>query len=311
MTSGESPAPSRLHLLLADGALLFCAIVWGYNFVAVKDGLNDLSPFWFIAIMHLIAAVMLLALNLHRLRRHLADCWRPGLVMGLLFFGGYALQTWGTGLTTASNAGFLTGLSVVFTPLIMLAMGRGKVNGPTWAGVVCATAGLGLITLNERLGVNRGDLLVLTSAVLYSLQFIATSRYAPGHDVSVLTTIQVSLVALLALAVAVCTETLSHQVGPAAQRALLINAVAGTVVALQMQNFAMRVTSAVSTAVILTTQPIFAGLFAWWFLAEVIPGRAMIGCALIMGGMLMCEIVGTRTVDASTEPPSREVQVTA
>ena len=291
----EAPAPTRSQLALADGALLFCAIVWGYNFVAVKDGLNDLSPFWFIAVMHLIAALLLVGINLGRLRAHLGDCWRPGTIMGILFFGGYALQTWGTAFTTASNAGFLTGLSVVFTPLIMLMLGRSRGSASIWAGVACATVGLGLITLNERLVVGRGDLLVLASAVAYSLQFIVTSRYAPQHDITVLTTLQVAWVALLALAVALGTEPLPGHVGPAAWRALLINAVAGTVVALQLQNLAQKVASAVSTAVILTTQPIFAGLFAWWFLAEQIPARAMMGCALIVAGMLLCEVVGAGT----------------
>src|SRR5690606_8028924 len=119
----------------------------------------------------------------------------------------YAFQTFGLKYTTASNAGFITGLAVVLVPL-MLTLVTGKSPGtPAVFGVICATIGLGLLTLNAALKLNFGDLLVLFCAFCYALHILLVGRFSPDNDSSVLATVQIGTVAVASFAAALFRET--------------------------------------------------------------------------------------------------------
>jgi drug/metabolite transporter (DMT)-like permease len=220
------------------------------------------------------------------------------LLMGLALFAGYALQTFGLRLTTPAKAGFVTGLSVVIVPVVSTLLLRQRLGRGAWLGVGLATAGLALLTLNAGLTVNPGDVLVFGCAVAFACQILLTGRFAPGADPLLLTFGQIAVVALLAGVAALLVER------PPAPPANVVFAAAftgilATSLAFGIQTAAQRFTSATRTALIFATEPIFAALFSYLLIGEVLGPRQMLGCALITAGMVTAEVMRDGGTDGS------------
>src|SRR5438874_5063072 len=145
--------------------------VWGVTFVQVKDAVALYPLFAFLAVRFAIATAALAVPGTRRVRFLGRGGAAAGALLGLLLAGGYALQTAGLERTTVSSTGFVTGMYVVLTPLIALALFRVHVASSVWTGVLLATAGLALLAGIHRGGV-AGDLLVLAGAAVYSLQIL-------------------------------------------------------------------------------------------------------------------------------------------
>ena len=253
-------------------AMLAVTAVWGSTFVLVRDAVAQVPPFTFIAYRFLAAALLLAAL-----RPRLAAGGQPGLVgagavAGLALFAGYGFQTVGLQYTTASNAGFITGLSVVLTPLL-------------------AAVGLGLLSL-QALEVRRGDALVLGCAVAFAAHILLLGRYAPRFSSYRLAVVQLGSAGLLALAWAALAGDLVVPGSAEVWVALLITSVAASAGAFLIQTRAQREVSPTRTAVILTMEPVFAGLFGFLLAGERLSGRGWLGAGLILAGMLVAELGG-------------------
>ena len=162
-------------------ALIAVTAVWGYTFVPMKDAVAIYPLFAFLAVRFLIASVVLAVPAAGRMRSLGRRGWVAGASLGLLLALGYALQTAGLARTTVSSAGFITGLYVVFTPLLGLLLFRTHVGRAVWLGVTLAVAGLAMLS-GVGSGSPRGDALVLAGAAAYSLQIALMERYAPRYD---------------------------------------------------------------------------------------------------------------------------------
>ena len=162
-------------------ALIAVTAVWGFTFVQVKDALALYPLFAFLAVRFAIASLVLAVPAAGRMRSLGRPGWVAGVSLGLLLAVGYALQTAGLDRTTVSSAGFITGLYVVFTPLLALALFRTRVGGAVWVGVALAVAGLAMLS-GVSTGDPVGDLLVLAGSAAYSVQIVLMERYAPRYD---------------------------------------------------------------------------------------------------------------------------------
>src|SRR5918994_2454698 len=167
--------------MLALVALVLVTAVWGVTFVQVKDAVELYPLFAFLAVRFAIASVTLAVPAGPRLRTLGRRGWLAGVGLGLLLATGYALQTAGLQRTTVSSTGFITGLYVVFTPLLGLLLFRTRVGAAVWLGVALATIGLALLSGVDA-GTLTGDALVLGGAAAYSLQIVLMERYAPRFD---------------------------------------------------------------------------------------------------------------------------------
>src|SRR5687767_2237108 len=157
--------------MVAVGALVLVTAIWGLTFVQVKDAVELYPLFAFLAVRFAIATAVLGPFTHRPLRALPRRGWVAGVGLGLLLAAGYALQTAGLERTTVSNAGFITGLYVVFTPLAAVALFRARIAGIVWAGVALSTAGLALLS-GVGGGDGRGDLLVLAGSAAFSLQIV-------------------------------------------------------------------------------------------------------------------------------------------
>ena len=285
--------------LKAHLALFLCALFWGVTFVVVKDALTDSSVFAYLAARFTLAILPLAwfyRADLPKLSA--ADFW-AGVRIGILMFGGYAFQTAGIAETTASKAAFITGFSVVLVPVLMAVLWRSRISAWAWAGAFTSLAGLYFLTV-PRGGIadlNRGDLLVTGCAFCYALQIIFIERYSAQHSLAGLSFLQVAVTAVFSLA-AVPLLAVTHleayrfHLTSGLIFAVLVTAVFTTAIAYPLLVWGQSHTSAANTALILAGEPVFAAVTSYFVLEERLGARALLGAALILGGILVAELKG-------------------
>jgi drug/metabolite transporter (DMT)-like permease len=267
-------------------ALVAVTAVWGVTFVQVKDAVAIYPLFAFLALRFAIASATLAVPGARRLRslgRH--GVWAATFA-GLLLAAGYTLQTAGLERTSVSNAGFVTGMYVVLTPLIALALFRIRVGLAAWAGVAFATAGLALLS-GVHGGDAAGDLLVLAGAAVYSLQIVLMERYAPRYDAIAFTLVEM-LAAFAGLGL-VAIPQLETPHGWTVWGALIVTGVFASALAFLAQTWAQRRTSATRTALVFTLEPVWAALFGYTLAGDRLGAAGWAGCAVIMAGIVLAE----------------------
>jgi len=276
-------------------ALVAVTAVWGVTFVQVKDALLLYPLFAFLAVRFAIAALVLAAPAAGRMRALGRPGWFAGVSLGLLLALGYALQTAGLERTTVSSAGFITGLYVVFTPLLALLLFRTRVGGAVWLGVVLAVLGLTMLS-GVGAGDPLGDLLVLGGSAAYSVQIVLMERYAPRYDAVAFT--QAEMLAAFAgfAIVAVALGQVEIPRGWTVWGALLVTGIFASALGFLVQTWAQRRTSATRTALAFAMEPVWAGFFGFWLAGDRLGALGWGGCAVIMAGILVAEPEAGRTL---------------
>jgi drug/metabolite transporter (DMT)-like permease len=276
-------------------ALIVVTAVWGVTFVQVKDAVELYPLFAFLAVRFAIASTVLAVPAAGRLRTLGRSGWVAGSALGLLLALGYGLQTAGLERTTVSSAGFITGLYVVFTPLLALLLFRTRVGGAVWVGVALAVVGLAMLS-GVGAGAPLGDLLVLLGSAAYSVQIVLMERYAPRYDPIAFT--QAELLAAFAgfavVAVALGQVEVPH--GWTVWGALLVTGIFASALAFLVQTWAQQRTSATRTALAFALEPVWAGIFGFWLAGDRLGAIGWGGCAVIMAGIVVAEPEAGRTL---------------
>lgn len=268
-----------------------CAI-WGSTFVLVKDAVVGFSPLMFLAIRFSLGAAAVAAASPGSVRAARRIGWRPILVVGTALAAGYAFQTIGLVYTSATNAGFITGLFVVFTPALGALVLRRIPDRFAIAGVLLATTGLTLLSLRIVAGrppFSGGDGLILACAVAFAVHILMLERYAPRSDVRGLVLGQLAVAAVL-FWIASVPSGLELPRTRQVWVALAVTAFGATAFGFWAQTWAQARLSATRTAVMLTMEPVFAGLFAYLWADERLTVRGWAGAGLIVAGMLAAEV---------------------
>lgn len=278
------------HSLTANLMLLTVAFVWGATFVFIKAALGEIGPFNFLAARFWLAFVVLAVPFLTRLRRGGPSLWRAGGVLGTVLFAAYAFQTVGLRTTTASRAGFITGLFVVLVPLLSALVLRRPPAPSAWAAALLAVLGLALLSLPVNRSLASGDGLMLLCALMVAVHILLVDRQAHRHDPLALGTAQIGVVALLSGLADWLTEPLPVHLSPTTWGAILFTALPATALALLLQVVAQRRTPPHQAALLLTLEPIFAALTAFLVLGERLSGRGLAGCGLILIAMLVAGV---------------------
>jgi drug/metabolite transporter (DMT)-like permease len=267
-------------------ALAAVTAVWGLTFVQVKDAVAVYPLFAFLALRFAIASATLAVPAAPRVRGLGRDGIGAAALAGALLGAGYTLQTAGLERTSVSSAGFVTGMYVVLTPLLALALFRLRVGAAAWAGVGVATVGLAMLS-GIHGGAVGGDLLVLAGAAVYSLQIVLMERYAPRFDALAFTLVEM-VVAFLGVGV-VALGQLEVPRGWTVWGALLVTGIFASALAFLVQTWAQQRTSATRTALVFTLEPVWAALFGYTLAGDRLGPVGWIGCAVIMAGILLAE----------------------
>jgi drug/metabolite transporter (DMT)-like permease len=267
--------------------LVAVTAVWGSTFVVVKDAVARMPVMGFLAWRFALATLVMLVLRPGAVVRLGRRGWWRGFLLGLSLAGGYVAQTYGLRYTSAAASGFITGMFVVFTPLISGAILRRRVPWAAWAGVALATAGLGVISLHG-LRVGFGELLTLVCAFSYAVQLVGLGEWSGDHDPFALAIVQLGTVAVLSTLIALPGQLRLPPDG-GVWAAVAVTAVLATAVAFLVQTWAQSLMSATRAAVVMTMEPVFAGLAAV-AAGEHLDWRIPVGGVLVLAAMYLVEL---------------------
>jgi drug/metabolite transporter (DMT)-like permease len=284
----------KAHLLL-----VLVTLIWGSTFVLVKAALADASPLLLNAVRMSLAAILLGGFY----RRQVAQIKRPalsaGATVGTFLFLGYAFQTAGLKLTTPSKSAFLTGVSTVLVPLLLVIFWRTKIHPWRALGIALALAGLFLMTvpagrqgLADFTNINSGDLLTIGCATAFAFQIILLGRSTQRFPFEQMAFLQVGVAAALMAGTSPLLEKPHFQLSSTVMAAVVVTGVFGTAVAFTVQAWAQQFTPATHAALIFTLEPVFAWLTSFLYMKERLGIRSGAGALLILAGVLVSELLG-------------------
>ena len=274
----------------AELYLLSLTIIWGSTFVLTKFILEDASPFVYVAIRFITASLLVAVFFYRRLCSITRDGVVKGLVLGLLLFFGFVLQTVGLKFTTASKSAFITGLMVVFTPLFQLVIERKAPKRGNIIGVLFVALGLYLLTSPQGSEFNIGDTLTLICAVLFSLYTVYLGVYGKDHDPAHLTFIQFASTAVLAAIAIPFLETAHLNLTSGFLMNMAYLAIMPTVIALYVMAKYQKYTTPTRSAIIYSLEPPLAAIFAYFIIDEQIGMMGVLGGFLILSGLIVSEL---------------------
>lgn len=290
-----------------EAGLLAVALIWGSGFVGSNIAIGFFTPYQVMGVRFFISAVCLLLVFAKRIRQIDLSTWKRGLMLGLMLYIGFLLQTVGLVYTTPSKNAFLTAINVIIVPFISLILYRRPVDRYGVGGAFAAIAGVGLISLNLDLSVNIGDVLTILCAVCFAFQIFYTGEFLKqGSDPVSLTITQMSVAAFIGIAVAAATtfagfgEAKGGASWQASFMAIVYLAIFSTTIAFLLQTISQKNTNAVRTAVILSAEAVFGTLFSVILLHEQLSLRVIIGSVLVFAGIIIAEVKpGDRAIEAS------------
>jgi drug/metabolite transporter (DMT)-like permease len=290
----------KLATFQADALLLLAAVIWGTGFVAQRAGMEHVGPMAFTGIRFALGTLVLLPIIY--IRRHRPTPTDPqarasarrvyllgGTLAGLVLFIGVSLQQIGLIYTTAGKAGFITGLYVIIVPIIGFFL-RYHVRSITWIGAGLAAVGLYFLSVSGSFEVNRGDGFVLACAVVWAVHVLIIGWLSPRTDPLPLAAMQFAITSALGLIAALLTEDLTAESILAAKGAILYGGVFAVGVGYTLQVVGQRDAPPAHAAILLSLEAVFAAVAGGLILTEVLTSRELLGCALMLGGVLTSQI---------------------
>jgi drug/metabolite transporter (DMT)-like permease len=282
--------------LLATLTLLAMTACWGSTFFLIHDLLDRVPAVDFLAVRFAIASLAMLLVAPRAVARLSPDVRRHALVLGALYGVAQILQTVGLAHTPASVSGFITGMYVVCTPLLAAAILRTRINALTWAAVMLAVAGLGVLTL-DGLSVGYGETLTLVAAVLYALHIVGLGAWSRPADAIGMSILQCLMITAICFVAAVPDGiTLPERAGDWA--AVLYMALFAGAAALLGQTWAQAHLPPTRSAIIMSMEPVFAAFFAVLLGGESVTARMLLGGAMVLTAMLVVELLPRRRIEA-------------
>ncbi|UCG14944.1 MAG: DMT family transporter [Deltaproteobacteria bacterium] len=290
--------PVSRTIYKADSLLMLTAVIWGGAFVAQRVGMDHVGPLTFNGVRFALGALTLLPLVVQSdrmpevpLARRLGgrQAILGGGLAGMVLFAGATLQQVGLVYTTAGKAGFITGLYVVIVPLLGMLWKQRPGRGG-WAGAVLAAIGLYFLSVTEEFTLAPGDAWELAGAFMWATHVLILGWLSPRVDVMKLACAQYVVCCCLSLTVAGFTETITANGLRAATIPILYGGVMSVGVAYTLQVVAQRVAPPTHAAIILSLEAVFAALAGWLILGEVLTLRGVVGCGLMLAGMLVAQL---------------------
>jgi drug/metabolite transporter (DMT)-like permease len=292
----------RDRRLAAEGALVIAALFYGITFPLVRDALQDITPFAYLVGRFTVATLCIAPFAIRAFRASNRETrrlvLRAGALAGALLFAGYATQTVGLQYTSASTSAFITGLNVVFVPVIVACMDRRLPSRPVCIGIALAVAGLYLLT-GADVAIGRGDLLTLACAVLFAFHIVCIGAYVNRVPQGPFTTAQVAVVAVLCIPPTTVQGT--GTITTLAIVAIVFTGIACSAIALPLQVWGQHRIPATRAALILLSEPVFAAI-ASYINGERLDATQLAGAAVILVGIAVSEL-GPRSSSLPAEVP--------
>ena len=279
-------------------ALLVTTAMWGSTFFLIKDLSDRIPAIDFLAIRFPIATVALLLIFPRALRSLSRESRRRAAVLGVLYAVAQVLQTIGLAHTAASVSGFITGLYVVCTPLLAAVLLGNRIGSMTWFAVALAMAGVGLLTLQPGgLAFGYGETLTLVAAVIYALHIVGLGAWSRPQEAVGMSIVQLAVISVVCLIGAAPGGIVLPETGRDWLSVVYMAVFAGAL-AMAFQTWAQAHLTATRSAIIMSTEPVFAALFAVLAGGEELTVRLVLGGLLVLSAMLIVELLPRRRIEA-------------
>lgn len=288
---------------LAIVLLLFITFIWGSTFIVVKDVITIIKPYSFNFIRFLLASIWIGSIIVIQIIKKKESNYvftkqllYNGIVLGIFLFLGFLLQTIGLQYTTSSKAGFITGLNVIFTPIILIIASNYRPKFLSLMGIIIAIIGLFLLTIKKTEIMNIGDIYILFCAVAFSIHIILTNKSVKKFPPLLLTFIQLMTVSVLSLFCSFITEKPTYMLmselwtNHTFITALIITSLFATALAYLIQTYAQRILSPTRVAMTFIMEPVFAAFVGVFIAGDEMVVSGYIGCLLILIGMIFVEL---------------------
>ena len=279
--------------------LIFCTLIWGAAFVAQKTGAEHFGPFTVICGREFLAATFLLCIAIRRRGGWSRATVVGGTLSGIFIFAGEICQQIGVSRTTPGVAAFLTTNYVLLVPVFGLSLHRKPGRG-IWGGVVLALAGTYLLCIGTGeglLGIGSGEIFVLLCAAFFAIQILVVERFVRDCDPLLFSLVQVTVAGVVALPFAFLPGELSRMSWSGTVQglpSLLFLGIAASGLSYLLQNRGQVKVSAALAAIILSMEGVFAALFGWLLLGDMLSLRQLVGCALVLAAVALSQLLSLR-----------------
>ena len=287
MTTVLAPRRTSSSTLAVVGLLAVTA-AWGSTFFLLKDVVDRIPVTDFLAVRFALAAAAVWLIAPRAMARLTPTERRHGMLLGLVYGGAQILQTVGLQTTSASVSGFVTGMYVVFTPLLGAVLLRARIGRTVWFAVGLATAGLGILSL-QGFAIGGGEALTLVSALLYAAHIVGLGAWSSSRSALGLTVVQLLTITAVCSVGALPGGLVLPQRGGDWAVLVYMALIAGAL-ALVVQTWAQAHLPATRAAIIMTMEPVWAGLFAVLLGGERLGPRVLLGGGLVLAAMYLVEL---------------------
>lgn len=274
----------------ADLLLILVTVFWGSSYILTKLALDVLQPFNLTALRFIISFAVSALAFYKRIINADKTTIKYALILAVILFVVFVAQSFGLQYTTASNAGFLISLAVVFIPVFAHFFLKQKVERKVVIGVCLAPVGIALLTLNSQLSVNSGDLLCILCALLSAVHVIVIEVFTRRVDSVALGVLQLGFAGLFSTIFSFFTETVRLPDTALSWGAILVLSILCTAFGYIVQATAQKHTSATHAGLIFSLEPVFSALFGFMLLGEVLSLRGYIGGAILLLSVLIAEV---------------------
>jgi drug/metabolite transporter (DMT)-like permease len=288
-----------------EGILLFVTLIWGATFFIIKVALQNVSPILFVTIRFSFATLLFLPFMIRVIKSMGKEVIIGGILLGLMYFLGFATQTVGLKYTTATKSGFITGSFIIFTPVFQLMFEKKKPSGKNLLGVLFVI--LGLIFLSSKgssildifneigSGFNIGDFFTLLCAIFYAMYLVSLDIISKKHNYLPLVFLQISVTAVCGLIFTLLLSATNYEpikftFNNNVLFAFLYTAILATILTTTLQTKYQKIVTPTKAGIIFSFEPIFAALFAYLVINERISHFGFLGGILIFTGLLVTEL---------------------
>lgn len=280
---------------IAESGLLLIGILWGMGFVTVKIGLNaGMNTFYLMWLRFLGSFVLLSILFRKKIKKVSKDDLKAGLILGIIQYFGYVFQTYGAAHTTVGKNAFFTAINVIIVPYIFWILNKKRPDIFSFSASIICMIGVGIMSLDGNLSfthLNKGDVMTIISAFFFALQVAYTGYFGRKVHPMNLVLLQMLVGGLLFAGTQFATSGLREVIPLHGETlmAIIYAVVFSTAIPMLLQIYCQRLTTATRASILMSTESMFAPIFAFFVLGEIMTLRVALGAIFILFSVVVSE----------------------
>lgn len=280
---------------IAESGLLLIGILWGMGFVTVKIGLNaGMNTFYLMWLRFLGSFVLLSILFRKKIKKVSKDDLKAGLILGIIQYFGYVFQTYGAAHTTVGKNAFFTAINVIIVPYIFWILNKKRPDIFSFSASIICMIGVGIMSLDGNLSftnLNKGDVITIISAFFFALQVAYTGYFGRKVHPMNLVLLQMLVGGLLFAGTQFATSGLREVIPLHGETlmAIIYAVVFSTAIPMLLQIYCQRLTTATRASILMSTESMFAPIFAFFVLGEIMTLRVALGAVFILFSVVVSE----------------------